>query len=84
MISAAYSIGKSIKNNEDAYFIHENGFGVADGVGGWNDIGLSAKDFSNELMNNCKKAIDQNETHESLDRSSPDHSNFSFHTNIKN
>ena len=46
---------------------------MADGVGGWNEIGLSAKDFSNELMNNCKKAIDEHETQETPDRSTPDH-----------
>ena len=57
---------------------------MADGVGGWNEIGLSAKDFSNDLMNNCKKAIEQHESHETLDRSTPDHSNFSFHSKIKN
>ena len=38
MKSAGYSISKS-DNNEDAYFISERGFGVADGVSGWNDYG---------------------------------------------
>jgi hypothetical protein len=31
---------------------------VADGVGGWNDFGLSSSDFSTELMENCRKEID--------------------------
>ena len=54
-------MGKSADRNEDSFFIHEKGFGVADGVGGWNEIGISSKDFSNELMNYCKKAIDEHE-----------------------
>ena len=56
-----YSIGKSANKNEDSYFIHEKGFGVADGVGGWNEIGISSEDFSNELMNHCKQTIDEHE-----------------------
>ena len=78
MISAAYSIGKSVGNNEDAYFIHKKGFGVADGVGGWNDVGISAKDFANELMINCKKAIDQNTTNQKLEKQTSELSNFTF------
>ena len=46
MKSAGYSISKS-DNNEDAYFISERGFGVADGVSGWNDYGFSSSAFSN-------------------------------------
>ena len=62
IISAVHSIGKSTGKNEDSYFIHKKGFGVADGVGGWNEIGISSEDFSNELMNHCKKAIDELES----------------------
>ena len=35
------------------------GFGVADGVSGWNDFGFSSEAFSHELMNNCKSEIQQ-------------------------
>ena len=58
IVSAAHSIGKS-KTNEDAFFISDRGFGVADGVSGWNDFGLSSDAFSNELMENCKLEIEQ-------------------------
>ena len=37
----------------------ERGFGVADGVSGWNDFGFSSEAFSHELMNNCKVEIEQ-------------------------
>ena len=43
---------------EDAYFITERGFGVADGVSGWNDYGFSSEAFSNSLMDNCLKEIE--------------------------
>ena len=65
IISAAHSIGKS-KTNEDAFFISDRGFGVSDGVSGWNDFGLSSEAFSNELMENCKLEI------EKFDRQSAD------------
>lgn len=58
LVSSAYSIGKS-DTNEDAYFISERGFGVADGVSGWIDFGFSSEAFSNELMTNCKAEIIQ-------------------------
>ena len=56
IISGAHSVGKD-ENNEDAYFIMERGFGVADGVGAWNEFGFSSAAFSNELMSNCAKEI---------------------------
>ena len=37
----------------------ERGFGVADGVSGWNDFGFSSEAFSHELMANCKNEIEQ-------------------------
>ena len=58
IISGAYTIGKS-DLNEDAYFLMDRGFGVADGVSGWNDFGFSSEAFSHELMNNCKAEIEQ-------------------------
>lgn len=45
--SAGYSIGKVADNCEDAFFVSERGFGVSDGVSGWNDYGFSSHAFSN-------------------------------------
>lgn len=45
--SAGYSIGKQADNCEDAFFVSARGFGVADGVSGWNDYGFSSHAFSN-------------------------------------
>ena len=59
IISGAFSIGKSEFNNEDAYFVSERSFGVADGVSGWADFGFSSSEFSNQLMRNCKIQIEQ-------------------------
>ncbi|CAG9316811.1 unnamed protein product [Blepharisma stoltei] len=53
--TGAYSEGKSHLKNEDAYFTTAHCIGVADGVGGWNQYGVSSKDFANEFMQNCKK-----------------------------
>ena len=58
IISSAYTIGKS-KTNEDAFFVMDRGFGVADGVSGWIDFGFSSEAFSHELMDNCKKEIEK-------------------------
>lgn len=43
---------------EDAFFITERGFGVSDGVSGWNDYGFSSEAFSHQLMDFCKEEID--------------------------
>ena len=56
IVSGAHTIGKS-EQNEDAYFLTERAFGVADGVSGWMDFGFSSEAFSNELMNFCKQEI---------------------------
>ena len=52
--SAGYSIGKQPDNCEDAFFVCERGFGVADGVSGWNDYGFSSHAFSSQLMDFCQ------------------------------
>ena len=57
IVSAAYTIGKS-DTNEDAFFFTDRGFGIADGVSGWQDFGISSEAFSNELMSNCKSEIE--------------------------
>jgi len=51
--------GKKVDQCEDAYFIHERGFGVSDGVSGWNDYGFSSSAFSSSLMNNCLDEIEK-------------------------
>lgn len=56
--SAGYSIGKQADNCEDAFFVSERGFGVADGVSGWNDYGFSSHAFSNQLMDYCRAELE--------------------------
>ena len=46
LTSAGHQIGKEGGSCEDAFFVSERGFGVADGVGGWSDYGLSSAEFS--------------------------------------
>lgn len=49
---------KEDKGGEDAFFICEHGLcmGVADGVGGWAEIGVDPGLYSRELMDNAKAA----------------------------
>ena len=54
IVTGAYSVGKHPDSCEDAYFLTERGFGVADGVSGWNDYGFSSSLFSSQLMQYCK------------------------------
>jgi serine/threonine protein phosphatase PrpC len=46
IVTGAFKMGKTPFSCEDAYFIHPRGFGVADGVSGWNDYGFSSSMFS--------------------------------------
>lgn len=39
-------LGKVLDSCEDNCFITERGFGVADGVSGWQDYGFSSRAFS--------------------------------------
>lgn len=50
---------KEETGGEDAHFIctDEQAIGVADGVGGWADVGVNAGLFARELMSNSVKAI---------------------------
>ncbi|XP_028760400.1 probable protein phosphatase 2C 80 isoform X1 [Neltuma alba] len=50
---------KEETGGEDAHFIctDEQAFGVADGVGGWAEVGVNAGLFSRELMSNSVRAI---------------------------
>jgi hypothetical protein len=36
----------------------DKGFGVADGVSGWNDFGFSPHAFSTQLMDHAKKELE--------------------------
>jgi len=46
IVTGGYQVGKNPDSCEDAYFISDRGFGVADGVSGWNDYGFSSSAFS--------------------------------------
>ncbi|XWS33735.1 hypothetical protein CRYUN_Cryun22dG0109000 [Craigia yunnanensis] len=50
---------KEETGGEDAYFIcaNEQAIGVADGVGGWAEVGVDAGEFARELMSNSVTAI---------------------------
>ncbi|KAG2666585.1 hypothetical protein I3843_15G068600 [Carya illinoinensis] len=49
---------KEETGGEDAHFIFdEQAIGVADGVGGWADLGVDAGEYSRELMSNSVSAI---------------------------
>eukprot|EP00347_Sterkiella_histriomuscorum_P016864 403351556 len=58
MITGAFKLGKVPDQCEDAYFVTERGFGVSDGVSGWNDYGFSSSAFANQLMDYCKSEIE--------------------------
>merc|ERR1719295_978923 len=46
-------------HGEDSYFIHDNSFGVADGVGGWNGVkGGNPAEFSRRVMANCRSELE--------------------------
>lgn len=51
--------GKTSQTGEDAYFISQDGstVGVADGVGGWNQLGVDPSLYSASLMENAKEAV---------------------------
>ena len=42
IVTGAHKVGKHPDSCEDAYFISDRGFGVSDGVSGWNDYGFSS------------------------------------------
>ena len=48
---------------DDAWFIASKNstdvLGVADGVGGWRDIGVDPSKFSSYLMRTCKRIVEQ-------------------------
>jgi len=58
LVQGAFTIGKTAESNEDAYFISDRSFGIADGVSGWVDFGFSSEAFSNQLMDNCRNEIE--------------------------
>ena len=52
---------KEETGGEDAHFIctDEQAIGVADGVGGWADVGVNAGLFAQELISNSVRAIQE-------------------------
>lgn len=61
LVSGAFIIphpAKAAKGGEDAYYISSSGrsFGIADGVGGWADVGIDPGEFSRMLMRECRRA----------------------------
>ncbi|XP_022739659.1 probable protein phosphatase 2C 80 isoform X2 [Durio zibethinus] len=62
LLSASYYMphpAKEETGGEDAHFIcaNEQAIGVADGVGGWAEVGINAGEFARELMSNSVAAI---------------------------
>lgn len=59
---------KAKTGGEDAHFIYDpaQAIGVADGVGGWADLGIDAGEYARELMSNCMSVI-QEEPKDSVD-----------------
>ncbi|KAJ9567378.1 hypothetical protein OSB04_003344 [Centaurea solstitialis] len=59
---------KEETGGEDAHFIcsDEQAIGVADGVGGWADLGIDAGEYARELMSNSVNAV-QDEPQGSVD-----------------
>lgn len=57
---------------DDAWFIASKNssdvLGVADGVGGWRDIGVDPSKFSSNLMRTCKRVVEQGLTTEKGDQ----------------
>eukprot|EP00892_Ulva_mutabilis_P003903 jgi/Ulvmu1/1885/UM012_0042.1 len=49
---------KVAKGGEDAYYIAERSFGVADGVGGWAELGIDPGEYARTVMREAKAAVD--------------------------
>lgn len=58
VVTGFFKLGKTPEQCEDAFFVTDRGFGVADGVSGWNDYGFTSSLFSTQLMDNCKIEIE--------------------------
>lgn len=58
---------------DDAWFVASKNstdvLGVADGVGGWRDIGVDPSKFSSNLMRTCKRIVEQGINPEQDDQS---------------
>jgi hypothetical protein len=69
LISDGFSISKPSDSGlcEDAYFIGERSFGIADGVSGWNDYGFSSHAFSHQLMGYCLQEINSFDSEPNLE-----------------
>ena len=62
---------------DDAWFIASDRgggsdvLGVADGVGGWRDIGVDPSKFSSNLMRTCKRVVEQGLGEARVDHKTP-------------
>lgn len=54
---------------EDSFFVaeHHKAMGVADGVGGWRELGVDPSNFSNALMSHAKRYTDAHPSEQELD-----------------
>jgi protein phosphatase PTC7 len=58
---------KEETGGEDAHFIwDEQAIGIADGVGGWADLGIDAGQYARDIMSNALTAIEE-EPKDSID-----------------
>lgn len=65
------------KPAEDSLFVTPTAVGIADGVGGWIEYGVDSSKFSNELMQNCAREVQQlNLQMEKIDETSSESSSY--------
>lgn len=69
LLSGAFDLPhpeKAYKGGEDSYFIADSlvSVGVADGVGGWAELGIDAGAYARTLMNNARTAAEAADEHE--------------------
>jgi len=57
---------KAQKGGEDAHFISPIAMGVADGVGGWAEVGIDPALYAQKLMESAKQAIEEKNFYEPL------------------
>eukprot|EP01117_Protostelium_nocturnum_P014624 TRINITY_DN5585_c0_g1_i1.p1 TRINITY_DN5585_c0_g1~~TRINITY_DN5585_c0_g1_i1.p1 ORF type:complete len:413 (-),score=123.06 TRINITY_DN5585_c0_g1_i1:133-1203(-) len=58
---------KVAKGGEDAFFVSPYAVGVADGVGGWNEIGIDPSLYSRKMMEGADKSVKEWKEEKELD-----------------
>lgn len=66
-ISNLPHLDKRKKGGEDAYMANDNLIAVADGVGGWNEVGVDPSLYSKDLCNNIKNEYLADQNKKTLD-----------------